>query len=315
MNTLKRAACASAAALALAAGPAAALDVYPVRDGVYMLSGPNGNTTVFAGKDGVVVVDPGSAAVGADVLAEIRKLSSKPIRYVLDTNASPDRTGANAVIASAGVALDNTRPASAVATTGGAPIYAHEQVMNQLTDANVDAKDLPTDTYFVAEKDFFTSGQPVQLLHVKNAYSGGDSVIMFRRLDVIAAGDLYNPDRYPMIDLQHGGSINGIIDGLNYLIRLTIPEVNEEGGTLVIPGHGRISDEGDLTEYRDMVTIVRDRVQDMIKRKMTLAQVKAAGPTADYDPVFGGAAAGQQFTEAVYRSLTQAKPTTERREP
>jgi glyoxylase-like metal-dependent hydrolase (beta-lactamase superfamily II) len=126
---------------------------------------------------------------------------------------------------------------------------------------------------------------------------------MFRRSDVIAAGDIYTPDRYPQIDLQHGGSIQQELASLNYLIQLAIPEFNQEGGTYVVPGHGRLSDEGDIGDYRDMVTFIHDRVKGMIDQGMTLAQIKAARPTFDYDPLYGKKA-GDDFVEQIYLSLT-----------
>jgi glyoxylase-like metal-dependent hydrolase (beta-lactamase superfamily II) len=162
----------------------------------------------------------------------------------------------------------------------------------------------PTDTYFVAQKDLYVNGEPVQLLHTPAAHTDGDSLVMFRRSDAVSAGDVYTPDRYPVIDLAKGGSINGLIDALNHLLRLTVPEFNQQGGTLVIPGHGRLSDEADVAEYRDMVTFVRDRIADMVKKGMTLDQVKAARPTLDYDGIYG-ADKGALFVEQVYRSLSK----------
>jgi len=151
----------------------------------------------------------------------------------------------------------------------------------------------------------FFNGEPVLTIHVPNAHTDGDAMVFFRRSDVIATGDVFTPDRYPVIDLAEGGSINGLLAGLNLIIELAVPEFNEEGGTMIVPGHGRICDESDVGDYRDMVTIVRDRVQDLIAKKMTLAQVKAAKPTFDYDGVYGSSTyTGDMFVEAVYRSLT-----------
>jgi hypothetical protein len=135
-------------------------------------------------------------------------------------------------------------------------------------------------------------------------------MVYFRRSDVISSGDIYVTDRYPTIDLASGGSLQGVIDGLNRLLDLAIPEHHEEGGTLIIPGRGRISDEFDVLEYRDMVTIIRDRIRDMIQKGMTLDQVKAARPTRDYDPQYGAASGPwttDMFVEAAYRSLSQGK--------
>jgi cyclase len=181
---------------------------------------------------------------------------------------------------------------------------AHENVLARLTSEGGAAAVWPTDTYFVAQKDLFVNGEPVQLLHTPSAHTDGDSLVMFRRSDAVSAGDVYTPDRYPVIDLAKGGSINGLIDALNQLLRLTVPEFNQQGGTLVIPGHGRLSDEADVAEYRDMVTFVRDRIAAMVKKGMTLDQVKAARPTLDYDGIYG-ADKGALFVEQVYRSLSK----------
>jgi len=124
---------------------------------------------------------------------------------------------------------------------------------------------------------------------------------------VIAAGDIYNTLEYPRIDVNLGGSVNGVIEGLNRVVDMAISEQFTEGGTRVVPGRGRISDEFDVVEYRDMVTIVRDRVQAMIKKGRTLEQVKAARPTIDWEPRYGsttGPWTTAMFVEAVYRSLS-----------
>lgn len=296
-------------AASAASAQAGQLEHYEVRGGVHMFTGPAGNSVVFVGKDGVMVIDPGSAATSAELVAEIRRLSQKPIRWVIDTTGAPEQTGANAEIARAGVTLEggNTRP-NVVISSGGAPIWAHEKAMNRLIAAN--ASGLPTDSYFAPTKDMWVNGEAVQIINASPGASAGDSLVYMRSTEVIAAGEMYTPDRYPQIDLANGGSIQGVLDGLNKIIRYTVPEFNQEGGTLVVPAHGRISDEADVGLYRDMVTIVRDRIKDMVGRKMTLAQIQSANPTYDFDTVYGGVDAGRRFTEVVYRSLTQPSLNT-----
>jgi glyoxylase-like metal-dependent hydrolase (beta-lactamase superfamily II) len=164
----------------------------------------------------------------------------------------------------------------------------------------------PTESFINDEKELYFNGEAVRIYHTPPGHTDGDSLVYFRKSDVIAAGDLFTPDAYPVIDAQRGGSLQGVIDGLNMILDIAVPAHHEEGGTMVIPGHGRLCDEADVVEYRDMVVIVKDRVQAMIKKGLTLEQVKAARPTLDYDPLYGalkGAWTTDMFIEAVYRSL------------
>ena len=156
----------------------------------------------------------------------------------------------------------------------------------------------------------FFNGEGIQLIHQPSAHTDGDSLVWFRGSDVIAAGDIYSTMSYPVIDVKHGGTINGVIDGLNRILDLSVAEFRTEGGTLVIPGHGRLSDSADVAYYRDMVTIIRDRVKAMIDKGMTLDQVKAARPTADYEPRYGASSGPwttDMFVEAVYVTLGGGK--------
>jgi len=284
--------------------PSDAVHAWPIRDTVFMLVGAGTNSTVQIGRDGVLVVDPQKDSSG--LLAAIRRLSDKPVRFIVNTTIDADHNAGNEALAKSGQVLagGNTRPAT-VTGTGGAPIFAHENLLNRLSESGASAASLPTDTYFVRQKDMFVNGEAVQLLHVPAAHSDGDTVVFFRRSDVISAGDVFTPDRYPSIDLARGGSIEGLLAGINYILELAVPDFNEEGGTMIVPGHGRLCDESDLSDYRDMVTIVRDRVADMVKKKMTIEQVKAAKPTRDYDGVYAQpGSTGDMFVESVYRSLT-----------
>jgi glyoxylase-like metal-dependent hydrolase (beta-lactamase superfamily II) len=165
---------------------------------------------------------------------------------------------------------------------------------------------LPTTTYFNESKEFFFNDEAVQMLHQPAAHSDGDSIVFFRRSDVVSTGDVFDTVTYPRIDLRRGGSLQGVIDALNRILDLTIPAAQQEGGTMVIPGHGRLCDEADVVEYRDMVTILRDRIADMIHRGMTLEQVKAARPTRDYDGRYGatsGPWTTELFVEAAYQDI------------
>jgi len=288
--------------------------LWPVQRNIYAAVGPGGNTTISVGDEGVFIVDTMTADAAPDLVASIKSLSNKPIRWIVNTHSHRDHTGGNAVVSRSGVyvATGNTRGG------GGASILSFESALMRL-NGSAESPDKapeagwPTDSFFVKQKDMFFNGEPVLIIHVPNAHTDGDAIVFFRRSDVIAAGDVFTPDRYPVIDAAEGGSINGILAGLNLLIELAVPEFNEEGGTMIVPGHGRICDESDVGDYRDMVTIVRDRIQDLIAKKMTLEQVKAAHPTFDYDGVYASPTyTGDMFVEAVYRSLTAAPNAAQR---
>jgi cyclase len=283
-----------------------------VRGNIFMLSGAGGNIAVDAGNEGMLLVDTGLPEKTDQVLAELAKISDKPIRYVIDTQLDPDHTGGNEKIAKLGQTIaggdvtnltDDARE--------GAKVIAHQNVLNRMT-ASDGAKPpspfgmLPTDTYFGLRKDLFFNDEGIRIVHPKNAHTDGDSMIFFRRSDVISTGDIFTTIGYPVIDLAHGGSIQGELDALNEILGMVITARNEEAGTYIIPGHGRLCDAADVAYYRDMVTIIRDRILDMKKKGMTLDQVKAARPTRDYDPRWGattGSWTTDMFVEAVYKSL------------
>lgn len=283
------------------------ISVLHVQGSVHLLVGAGPNITLQVGRDGVLLVDTPSAALVPQVVAEIRKLSDKPIRYIVNTSGNPEHIAGNAALALP----------SGGRGSGGAPfaslglarpaIVAHENVLNRLSNPQAGQPPtppaaLPTTEYFLPSMDFSFNGEPIVLSHQPAAHTDGDSLVLFRRSDVISAGDVFTPDRYPAIDLQRGGSVQGLIASLNRILAMTVPESFQEGGTYVIPGHGRISEEIDVAEYRDMVVIVRDRVQDLMKKGMTLDQIKAAKPSSDYDGEYGAAGAAA-FVESIYRSL------------
>jgi glyoxylase-like metal-dependent hydrolase (beta-lactamase superfamily II) len=265
-----------------------------------MIAGAGANVTVQVGTQGLVVVDTGSGAMSAQTVAAIRRISDKPIRYIVNTSADADHTGGNAAVDTLGAFIPTRE-----LIEEGAVIIAHENVLRRMSAPTGKVSPTPvaawpTATFFVAQKDMHVNGQAVQLLHQPAAHTDGDVMVMFRRSDVIAAGDVFDKTRYPVIDLQRGGSIKGQIDAVNRLLNLMVTGEKEEGGTMVVPGHGRVCDEHDVSEYRDMLTIVRDRVLDMIEKGMTLQQVKAARPSFEYDPEYGSS---DRFVEAVYQSL------------
>ena len=271
----------------------------PVQGNTYMLAGAGGNTTLQVGKDGVLVVDTQYAEMAPKILSEIRKLSDKPIVWMVNTHIDQDHSGGNAALAKLGRG-PGPRPR----------IIAHENVLNRMTQRvpnqpPVPDEALPNDEYGTPQKDLFFNGEAVVIYHMPRAHTDGDSIVFFRRSDVVSVGDIFTPDHWPAIDLARGGSVEGTLDALNYILTLTVPERYQDGGTLVVPGHGRISNEADVVEYRNMLTIVRDRVQDLLKKGMTLEQVKAARPARDYETEYSerGLWTKDRFVEAVYRSL------------
>ena len=290
-----------------------------VQGKVHMLTGTGGNVTVQVGDDGVLVVDTGVERTSPKLIAAIREIArGKPIRYIVNTHFHPDHTGGNAAIAAAGEQIVAGNFAAQVTMrTGGesrAFILAHENTLNHFVSPPsgkpLPQEAWPTDTFFVDRKDLYFNGESIILLRQPNAHTDGDIIVHFRGSDIVATGDLYINTTYPFIDRTNGGNINGIIDALNNILDITVPADKQEGGTYVIPGHGRLADEADVVEYRDMLTIIRDRIQDMIRRGMTLEQVKAARPTRDYDGRYGaatGIVTTEGFVENVYAGLRERK--------
>jgi cyclase len=283
------------------------LRLRPVQGNVYMLSGAGANIAVQVGSDGVLLVDSGRADTANAVVAAVRQLTAAPIRLIINTAGDADHAGGNDAVGRAGSRL--TSAIGGGGDTPGAAIMARQAVMDRLIKEKAPECALPTTTYdTVPTRSLFFNGEGIELRHMAAAHSDGDSFVFFRRSDVVSTGEIFNPNLYPFIDLDHGGSIGGVVAALNELLEITIPALKQEGGTYVIPAHGHISDEADVSEYRDMVTIVRDRVRALIARKMTLAQVKAERPTLDYDGRYGGTDGPwtpDRFVEAVYTSLSR----------
>ncbi len=315
MMSLTRTICTVAALLAAAAAAAQdELEVLPVQGNVYVIVGGGGNTTVQIGPEAVVVVDTKLGASADRLLAAIATLSAKPIRHIVVTSADPDHVGGNERVSAAGRyvrLLDTFDPRG---SNTSASIMAHVNVLARMsgpsgTEAPTPAGAWPSDTYFTAQWELFVNNEAIQLLHVPAAHTDGDTMVFFRRSDVVSTGDIYTTTGYPQFDPATGGGIAGIIDGLNRIIEIAVAGENQTGGTAVIPGHGRISDETDVANYRDMVTIVRDRIASSVRAGKTLEQVQAERPTRDYDGIYTGRGGGsaEQFVAAVYRELKGAQ--------
>jgi cyclase len=288
----------------------AGLELLPVQGNISMLAGAGGNITVQVGRDGVLLVDTGAAGMTDKVLEKIRTLSNRQITYIINTNDRSDHIGGNEAIARVGRPLDINRAAQASVF-----IVAFNTLLDRMTDTNrkpaVPERAWPNDTYSGPQKNLAFNGEAVQIFHQPGT-TDGNSIVLFRRSDVVSSGDIFDPTQYPIIDVKSGGSLQGVLEGLNRLKQMVVPADHVEGGTLIVPGHGRVCDAGDLAIYQQMVTIVRDRVQDMIARGMTLEQVKAARPTRDYDPVYGSTTGDwttEMFVEAAYTSLSAKRDT------
>jgi glyoxylase-like metal-dependent hydrolase (beta-lactamase superfamily II) len=286
----------------------APIEVLRLQPNVYVVAGGGSNIVVQTGPDGVVLVDAGSGAQSAGVLAAVKKLSDVPIRYVIDTSADPDHVGGNAGLEQAGEGFDRSP---------GAMTVGHERVLLRMSAPTGEKSPFATDlwpkTTYLEKKDIYLNGEAIRIVHQAAAHTDGDSIVFFRRSDVLVAGDIFNPTRFPVVDVSKGGSIQGEIAALNVLVNIAVtptPLAWQEGGTLVVPGHGRVSEAAELVEYRDMVTIIRDVIADMIKKGMTLDQVEAADPAKGFTPEYGatsGSWTTNMFVEAVYKSLTAKK--------
>lgn len=287
-----------------------------VRDNIYMLVGAGGNITVQIGVDGVLIVDTQFAPLSGRILDAIRRLSDAPLRYVVNTHHHGDHVGGNEALRAAGETLTGGNILFAGEVSQGAQVIAHENVMMRMVAPGGNQTPAPpaawpTNTYFTAEKNLYFNGEGIRIIHQPNAHTDGDSIVFFRSSDVIAAGDVFRTTSYPVIDLAAGGSFHGTVEALISLAEMVIPAYGQEGGTLVIPGHGRLSELGDVVNFRDMVIVMRDRIQSMIDAGMTLEQVKAAQPTLDYDPIYGattGMGTAERFIEAAYQSLSEQTP-------
>lgn len=281
-----------------------------------MIAGAGSNIAVQVGEDGVVVVDAGSAANAPDVVAAIKRITPKTIRYVIDTGPDADHVGGNDMLSKAGNQYypGTTPPGPRQdALRAVASILAFEGVLRHMTESSSTPVGLPSESFHYARKSFYMNDEAIEVLHQPAAHTDSDAVVFFRRSDVVVTGDVLDTRQFPVIDIERGGSIEGEIAALNRLADLavaSVPIVSREAGTIVIPGHGRLCDQFDVVEYRDMITIIRDRVRDLIDAGRSLEQVKAAAPAKGYAGRYGnerGDWTTDKFVEAVYKSLMKEK--------
>lgn len=295
--------------------PAGDVEIVPVRGKVYMLVGAGANITLHAGDDEVLLVDTGLESMSDKVLAAVRTISTRPLRYIVNTTEREAHTGGNERLAAAGSTIP-FRVAGDPRVSDGRMGQDRANVVSYLTvfhrmsaptgqQAPRPEAAWPDNTYSTPQKKLFINDEPVLVMHFPST-TDGTSIVHFRTSDVVSAGDLVDLTGYPMIDVKAGGSIDAVVESLNRLIDITVPGRKSEGGTLVIPGHGRLADQPDVAYYREMVAIVRDRIKAMVAKGLTVEQVKAARPTLDFDTRYGrttGPWTTDMFVEAAYASL------------
>ena len=299
------------------------IHVWPVQGNVYMLIGDGANIAVQAGEQGALVIDTGQGELAEKVISAIKKLiGDKPIQFIVNTSFRPDHTGGNVKVREAGsdpslIGSFFSSGNQSFADAGvGATIIAHQNVQNRMSAptgqvAPTPAAGWPSDTFLQGRRRKYYNDEAVEIFWAPNAVTDGDTFVHFRRSDVIVTGELFTTTRYPVIDMKNGGSLQGLIQALNTILDKTVYKHEEEGGTLIIPAYGRVCDEYEVAEYRDMLAIVRDRVQAMIKQGASLAQVQAARLTADFDARYGavtGPWMTNDFVEAAYTSLKEGRP-------
>ena len=290
--------------------PADTLETIQIRPNVYVIFGAGSNVAVHLGEDGVILVDSGSAAMADKLLDAVKVITSQPIRMIITTAADPDHVGGNDKVGAAGVPINP----DSFTDEERATVLAHENVLLRMSapkgnETPFPVNMWPTETFTSKFRSMYINDDAVQVIRQLGAHSDGDTMVHFRRADVIVTGDILDLRHFPVIDPAKGGSIQGELEALNHLLELTVPAmplVLKPGRTLLVPGHGRVSDYGELVDYRDMVKVIRDIIQDMIGRGMTLEQVKAANPTQGYRRRYGadsGPWTTDMFVEAIYNGL------------
>lgn len=305
--------------------PGVNLEVLPVLGNVYLIAGSKSNVVAQVGEEGVLLVDSATADISDQIVKAVGVLSNRSINYLVTTSFDPDHfggneklsnAGTNPTVAGQGLTGPGTAAPAAAGGGGGAPqrqqgaiIFAHENTLNRMSAPTGESSAVPfgfwpSNTFFTPKKTMTFNNEAVELLHPAAAHTDGDVMVFFRVSDVIAAGDIINTLTYPSFDPKRGGSIKGVLSALNDIIDIAVPRFNQQGGTRIVPGHGRILNEADVVEYRDMVTIIHDRVKLAVDKGMTLAQLKAQKPTLDYDGLYSTPAlTGEMYIDAIYAEL------------
>jgi len=301
------------------------LEIVQLRPNFYMIAGAGGNIALETGPDGSVLVDAGSAESADRVIAAIKRLTKYPVRYIIDTTSDADHVGGNGKVSKgAGQNVQAAGPeplggevAKEMTNGYAATIMSTEQVLFRMSAPTGKVAAFPNDswpveTIFSSRKTLSLNGDAIEIFHMPS-HTDGESIVFFRHSDVVVAGDALDMTRFPRIDLDRGGSIEGEIATLNKLVELTVvplPFIFNGPSTYVVPGHGRACEQIDVVNYRDMVVTIRDIIQDLIKNGKTLEQVKAAKPAEPWASQYGserGSYSADQFVEAVYKSLKGVK--------
>jgi len=306
---------------AMAQQASGGVEVVELRPNFHVIAGAGGNILMQTGPEGVVLVDSGSGSMSEQVLAAIRQITPLPIRYIINTSMDADHTGGNSDLAKAGLTILAGAVAAGaglgddlITNYGRASVLAHENVLTRMSvptgrRAEIPFDLLPTKTFAFRMYSMYLNGEGIQVIHQPAAHTDGDVIVFFRRGDVIATGDIIDTTRFPVIDVERGGSVQGVIDALNRLMDMSIhnlPLMWYEDRTLLVPGHGHVYDKLDLLEYRDAITVIRDRVRNLIDKGQTLEQVIAANPTLGYRSQYGadtGPWTTDMFVEVIYNEL------------
>jgi len=262
-------------------------------DGIYMLTGKGGNIGLSTGTDGVFLIDDQFAPLTDKILAAITQVSDKPVKFVLNTHWHPDHTGGNENLGSSGtviIAHDNVRKRLSVDN--------FIELFNMQSPAMATAG-LPVITFGDAVT-FHLNGEEILVRHMVSAHTDGDAIVHFKQANVIHAGDTYFSGMYPFIDGNSGGSNDGYIKAVDQVLALA------DDKTVIIPGHGPISNKQELTAWRDMLKTIIDRIRAMVRENASLQQVQAGMPTRAFDEKYGGGFFNNEtFVKMLYQNMTQ----------
>lgn len=281
------------------------IEVLPVQGSITMIATGGSNIAVMVGELGLIVVDSGNFEASSNVADAMRELSILPPRYIINTSVLPSHLAGNEVISKIG----GVEELIGLNQDVGIPIVGHANGLSLLVTEFIDDipyEAWPNSTFFGEHKALYLNGEPIEILHQPAAITQSDVLVHFRGSDVLVTGDIFDTTSYPHFYPEYGGSLQGLIDALNRVIEIAVPAFNQQGGTLIIPGHGRLASESDVVEYRDMVTIIRDRVQLMIDDGLSFEEVLAAQPSLEYEGIYGhdsGEWTSRMFLEAVYEEL------------